>query len=112
MVEAQDMGEEIQRIPKKTPTGSGWELRSEQNDLYKTPKGNPHVKTLLKPYTECEWNQRCQTKEWKEIKGDQQIILLSLRREDEILNLRIHDLDLTKGRLEAVRMEAKSLKCL
>ena len=39
------------------------------------------------------------------LRGDQQIILLSLRREEEILNLRKHDLNLTKGSLEAVSKE-------
>ena len=36
----------------------------------------------------------------EKLRGDQQIILLSLRREEEISNLQYPGSDLTKGRLE------------
>ena len=72
------------------------------------PQRDSVGQTLLKPYTECEWNQGCQKWFGVLLSGDQQSILLSLRREEEILNLQKHDLNLTKGRLEAVSKEAKA----
>ena len=105
----QDMGEEIQKIPKPP----SWqrrvtEIRTKWSVLRKTPKGIPQVRLSWNLTQNVNGTKGAKRRIGEKLRGDQQIILLSLRREEEILNLRKHDLNLTKERHEAVIKEAKA----
>ena len=105
----QDMDEEIQRIPKK----NNWQrmetvIRTKSSVLRKTLKENPQVKLSWNLTQYVNGTEGAKRRIGERLRGDQQIILLSLRREDEMFKLQKYYLYLTNGRLEAVTKEAKA----